>query len=490
MPRQSREASEALVVGLDLGTTEVKAGVFTPEGALRGASAEAYPAAPHPTAPGEQDPDAWWDAAARAVRRATDGHDPASVAAIACVGHGPTLVAVGADDRPVRPAICWHDARSAPQQRELGRLLNLEGFGLGLLPKILWLREHERDSYAKARWFMGSWDYLALRMSGTAATATSPAATETTPDLADRAGLDAARVPPPAPWATSVGTLGPVPARELGLLQGTPVVSGTNDGLGAYVGAGLAAPGQAADAGGSSGGFAVAWHDDVAVPGSLSIAGPVDGTRIFAGAMSATGSALDWLRRDVLRFDGPVETLLEEAATAPAGADGLVFLPYLAGERSPIWDPDARGAFIGLDLRHGRAHMVRAVLEGAACALRHVAAPMLAAGVSVTEMRVCGGTARSPLWNQIKADVTGFPVGVPEVPRTGPLGAGILAAVGAGLHADVGTAMGAMTSLTARLEPAPEHRETYDALFGVYADLYPRLAPAFEGLAPLRRGER
>ena len=153
---------------------------------------------------------------------------------------------------------------------------------------------------------------------------------------------------------------------------------------------------------------------------------PLAGRFSVGAAMAATGRALDWYRDAVLVDTISVDALLAEAAATPPGADGLVFLPYLAGERSPIWDPEARGVLAGLTLGHGRAHIARAIVEASALAIRHVAAPMLAAGVRVTEMRVCGGPARSPFWNGVKADVTGFPVAVPAVLETAVLGAAIL----------------------------------------------------------------
>jgi xylulokinase len=159
-----------------------------------------------------------------------------------------------------------------------------------------------------------------------------------------------------------------------------------------------------------------------------------------------------------------------------------VFLPYLAGERSPIWDPTARGAFAGLTLRHGRAHLTRAVLEAAALAIRHVAAPILAQGVRVTEMRVCGGPANSALWNQIKADVTGFTVAVPHALETAVVGSAIVGAVGVGAHADLPAAIRAMTRIDHRSAPRPEHGPTYDRLFEAHVALYPAVSRA---LAPL-----
>src|SRR4029079_13303060 len=180
---------------------------------------------------------------------------------------------------------------------------------------------------------------------------------------------------------------------------------------------------------------------------------------------------------DILGGTITTEALLAEAAATPPGADGLVFLPYLAGERSPIWDPGARGVLAGLTLGHGRGHIARAIVEASALAIRHVAAPMLAAGVTVTEMRVCGGPARSPFWNAVKADVTGFHVAVPAVLETAVLGSAILGAVAIGMYPDLPAAIRAMTSIAGRIEPSVRNAAVYDRLFDAYVAMYPATAP-------------
>ena len=178
----------------------------------------------------------------------------------------------------------------------------------------------------------------------------------------------------------------------------------------------------------------------------------------------------------------PTEALLAEARAVPAGAEGLVFLPYLAGERSPLWDPAARGIFAGLTLRHTRAHLVRAVLEAAALAIRHVAAPMRAAGIHVSAMRACGGPARDDSWNQIKADVTGFTVEVPRSRETAAVGAAIVAAVGVGAHADLRAAIASMTAIDRRFEPNRAHNSTYDGIYAAYTALHPAVSPVLPSL--------
>ena len=221
----------------------------------------------------------------------------------------------------------------------------------------------------------------------------------------------------------------------------------------------------------------------IEVAGGFTTPAPLPGLHSVGGAMAATGAALDWFARDVLGGGTPIDDLIAEAAAVEPGADGLLFLPYLAGERSPLWDPTARGAFAGLTLRHGRAHMTRAILEAAALAIRHVAEPMLAAGIEVRAMRACGGPARSDAWNRIKADVTGFTVEVPRVLETAAVGAAIVAAAGIAAHADLPSAIRAMTSIDRRFEPDPANRAVYDRAYEAYVALHPAIAPVLGRLA-------
>jgi sugar (pentulose or hexulose) kinase len=257
------------------------------------------------------------------------------------------------------------------------------------------------------------------------------------------------------------------------------------DSFASFLGAGLLEAGDAVDTGGTSGGLAVYWDRLVAVPGSWVAPAPLPDRWIVGGAMTATGKALDWLADSVAGGTATPDSLLAEAAGVAPGADGLVFLPYLAGERSPIWDPGARGAFVGLTLAHGRAHLARAVVEAAALALRHVAAPILAAGLRIDHLVVTGGTARDDTWNRIKADVLGVPVAVPAVRETAVVGAAILGATAVGWHADVRAAIGSMVRIDHRLDPDPALAARYSALYDAYVGLWPAIAPTVRRLREL-----
>jgi xylulokinase len=255
-----------------------------------------------------------------------------------------------------------------------------------------------------------------------------------------------------------------------------------NDAFASCLGAGLHAPGDAIDTGGRSGGFAVYTEREPVVPDAWIAPAPLASRWLVGGAMATTGQALDWLRVEILGGEAGPEALLDEAGRIEPGADGLVFLPYLAGERSPIWDPAARGAFVGLTLSHTRGHLVRAVLEAAAYAIRHVAEPIRSAGLPLTEVRVCGGQARSAVWNRIKADVLGVAIGVPVVPDAAMLGAAILGSVGIGASPSLEDAMATMVRIVERVEPDPATATVYEQTFAVYRSLYPSLRDAMHAL--------
>lgn len=482
-------APREAVLGIDLGTTEVKAGLVTLDGDLVALARAGYDLEVG-QGPGwaEQDPGAWWSAVVGAVRqlhRASEGHG-LDIVAIGVDGHGPTLAAVDARGEATRPAITFLDTRSGREAADLEAATGIRGWGLGSLPAALWMERHEPEAAAATRWYLGTWEWLAFRLTGEAVEPL--VAGQTVPDpltVATATGLRTDRRPRAASIGEVVGTLTPTAADALGLRVGIPVAGGTNDAFASYLGAGLLRSGDAYDPGGAAGGFGVYWHERIEVPGAFVTPSPIAGRYSVGAAMAATGRALDWFRHDIVDGTASTERLIEEAGGTPPGARGLVFLPYLAGERSPIWDPSATGVLAGLTLAHDRAHITRAILEASALAIRHVAAAMLEAGVTVTAMRVCGGPARSDPWNRIKADVTGFHVLVPRVLETAVLGSAILGAVGVGAHRDLPTAITAMTAIDHEIEPDRSTAEVYDRAFAAYVALYPAVAPI---LRPLRAG--
>ena len=481
--------SAPIVLGIDLGTTRTKVGLISTDGRPIGfARAEHVTDVDPATGRAEQDPEAWWAGLGAAVREAVGsatgkdaerarGSAAIDPIAICVVGHGPSLTAVDAQGRPVRPTMTWLDSRARAEQAELEEATGLRGWALGVLPAVRWLERHEPDAAARATWYLNSWEALALRLSGRAATTLVPGGRSVPRDELAGTGLNLARVAPEASAGTVLGLLTQDAASHLGLRAGIPVVAGLVDAFASFHGARMLEAGDAIDVGGAAGGFGVYSPRPIEVGGGFTTPAPLPGLHSVGGAMAATGASLDWLAQDVLSSSVSIAELIDEAAAIEPGADGLLFLPYLAGERSPIWDPTARGAFVGLTLRHGRAHLARVVLEAAALAIRHVAEPMLAAGIEVGAMRACGGPARSAAWNQIKADVTGFTVEVPAARETATVGAGIVAAVGVGAHPDLPSAIRAMTSIDRRFEPDPERQGIYDRVYEAYVGLHPAIAP-------------
>ncbi len=479
--------SDPVILAVDLGTSELKVGLVAADGTILGEAREPCPTeVDRGTHAAEQDPTDWWlalvdtllvDLAWVSAR--------SSIAAICVVGQGPTMVPVEPKGHRTHPAITWLDGRPAAEAPGLERATGLAGWSLGILPAARWLERHDPAAAARTRWYLNAWEWAAFRLTEVAATTRSLG--QVLPDRArlSAAGLAVERLPPVVETGSIVGALLPAAAADLGVAAGIPVVAGTNDAFASFLGAGLLERGDAVDTGGTSGGLAVYWDVPVEVPGAWVAPAPIPDRWLIGGAMTATGRALDWLADDVLG-GVPVETLIAEAATVPPGCDGLVFLPYLAGERSPLWDPDARGAFVGLTLAHGRGHLARAVLEAAAYALRHVAAPVRAAGLGIDHLVVTGGTARSEVWNRIKADVLGVPVDVPAVRETALLGAAMLGAVAIGLYPDLRSAVRAMARVDHRLEPESATAGVYEAGYAAYVDLWPRIASVVHRLGEER----
>ncbi len=470
-----------VTLGVDVGTTEVKAGVVSLDGRLLGLGRQRHSSSVDPAAGrAEQDPDDWWAGVRAAVGQAiaaAASSDPELVA-MSLDGHGPTLVPVDGEGRAVRPAITWQDTRTGEAERIVAAATGRHGWGLGILPAARWLEGQEPQSNARTRWYLNTWEAITLRVTGRAA-AVVVGASEPLPEAAVRAaGLDPDRLPPPVHAGELVGSVLPAAAAELGLPSGLPVAAGIVDAYASLHGARMLAAGDSIDVGGAAGGFGLYWDSPLDATGSFTAPAPLPGLWLVGGAMAATGASLDWFRDAVLGGRLSTRELLAEAAAVPAGAGDLVFLPYLAGERSPLWDPTARGAFAGLTLRHGRAEMTRAILEAAAFAIRHLAASILAAGGHVTAMRVCGGPARDDVWNRIKADVTGFRVEVPRILETAVVGSAILAAAAVGAHPDLASAIRAMATIDHAIEPDPVVAARYDTAYATYLALHPALKAA------------
>lgn len=503
-----------ILLGLDLGTSGVKAMLLPIDGGE--AVSHTVDLALDTPRPGwsEQSPETWWTAAVTAIRGvlARSGVAPGDVVALATAGqmHGATLL--DAAGTVLRPAILWNDARTGAQcdtimeRVGLPQLLNwvanpaLAGF---TLPKLLWVREHEPEVFGRIATVLLPKDYLTYRLTGELATELSDASGTLLFDVAHRrwsADLAGALDIPLSilpPVHESIGIVGHVragAARSTGLRQGMPVVAGGADNACAAVGMGVVRPGDMLASVGTSGTLVAPTHSpDIDLQGRLhTFCHAVPDTWYVMGVVLSAGGSLRWFRdtlgeteRAAAERKGrdPYEEIVDQAATVSPGSEGLIFLPYLTGERTPHGDPSARGAFIGLSLRHTRAHLARSVIEGVTFALADAAALMRDLDLDLDTIRMTGGGARSALWRQMLADVLGAAV-VTASTDTGPaLGAAILAGVGVGVYPSVPEATASLIRLTARTEPDPLQSARYERLHAVYADLYPALKPSFGALA-------
>ena len=464
------------VLAADVGTSGTKAGVVTLDGELVSFAQRAYPLI-EGGQPGwtEQDPAAWWTAARDAMREAVAGARGHAIVGVGIGGQGPSLVAVDERGEPLANALIWMDRRAEPERRAMSERLGSEVSPYSNIPKAAWWKAHRREVYDRARWFLQSWDYVSFRLTGSAAASSFAGNSVFPADVLAAAGLDAAKFPPYRAMGDVVGTVTAGASRELGIDAGVPVAGGVNDSTATVLGAGLVRRGLALDLGGTSGGIALAWDTPIREDGLTAWPAATPGLFVCGGPFASAGRALPWLMAATGYAADDYARVERDAAAIAAGADGLVFLPYLAGERTPVWDDDARGLFFGLTERHTRAHLARAVLEGVAFSLRHVADLLREHGGVIDELRVTGGQAKVALWSRIKADVLGVPVVVPRVTEGALMGEAMLAAAAAGRAADPASAAAMIAAPAARHDPDGASAAAYDDAYRVYRELYPRL---------------
>lgn len=496
-----------LLLGLDVGTTSVKAGLFDADGRRVAAEGREYrlssPAPDHV----EIDAEVWWASAVAAVRAvlATAGARPGDVEAMAVSSQGETVVAVDADGRPVGPALVWLDNRAAPEARELAAAFpNSLVYDRTGIPdvnptwpaaKLLWWRRNRPEVFSAAARFVLVEDFMLRRLTGRFATEGGIQCTSMLfdivgggwwPEMLEAVGVTPARLPEIVAPASVVGGLTASAADALGLPVGLPVVAGGMDQGAGAVGVGNIGSGRVSE---STGGAltvqaAVGRHGADGSRQTPVYVHSAPGQYLYCPVCPTGGMALTWFR-DTLgpSVDGEAasyDALTALAAPIPPGADGLTMLPHLAGAFSPEYVPAARGAFIGITLAHTRGHFVRAVLEAVAFMLRRNVELLDRAGARASEIRSHGGGARSALWNQIKADVCGLPVVTLEGEDAAVRGDAMLAGVAAGVYPDLAAAGAALIRTRDRYEPNLSNRALYDDAFDRYNRLFEALRPEFE----------
>jgi ribulokinase len=493
------------VLGIDFGTEGVRAHVFGLDGKPLGSGIGTYPTRFPSPAWAEQDPNDWWVAAAGAVRAALDraGASPGDIVGMAVDTTSCTVVALGRDDVPLRPALIWMDVRS---DREAGDVaasddpaLRVNGAGRSpvsaewMIPKALWIKRNEPQIWDRAAVVCEFQDYVNLLLTGRLVGSLNNMSIRwhyqaehggLPSSLLDRLGLSdlAARWPgdvlrPGEP----IGGLTAEAASHLGLRQGLPVAQGGADAFIGMVGLGVAAPGQLALVTGSShlqlGVADHAFHRP-GVWGTYADA-VYRGRYVVEGGQTSTGSIVNWFRS---RFAPSIgyEELNRDAAALPPGAEGLLVLDHFQGNRTPYTDARSRGAVTGLTLKHTPAHVFRAIVEGVCLGTRLILDTMADAGFRADSITVAGGATNSPLWLQVHADTAGVPLVVTEVPDAPALGSAILASVGVGAHASVEDAIRAMVRTRAVIEPDAGRHAAYAPIYDRYKELYAALKPVRE----------
>jgi xylulokinase len=471
------------LVGLDVGTTGVKALALSPDGEVVAKAEEGYGFETPRPGWAEQEPGLWWHATEAALA-ALAAHD---VAGIGLSGQMHGLVTLDAKERVLRPAILWNDQRSAPECEELeaelglGRLVELTGNRAlpgYTAPKLAWMRRHEPELYERITHVLLPKDYVRLRLTGEHAIDVGDASGTLLLDVAGRRWSDEMlhSLDVPRQWLPRVLESPEVSGRTSG---GVVVAAGAGDQEAGALGVGVDRPGPLSLALGTSGVVFAALPAYAADPeGRLQAfchAVP-DGWHAMGVMLSAAGS-LQWLR-DTVAPGASFDALTAEAEGWPPGAEGLSFLPYLSGERTPHFDPAARGAFAGLSLRHDRGALVRAVLEGVAYALRDSLELLRELGVEPRVARVSGGGARSMLWLRIVASVLDLPLERTAAEEGAAYGAALLGGVAAGVFRDVHEAVEATVRVTGTVEPVADWRTAYDDGYERFRALYPALTEA------------
>jgi xylulokinase len=507
----------ALLCGFDIGTSATKVLLWRPDGKVLATANVEYPVYSPKPGWSEQEPDDWWNACVKGLAAACQKArvKPAQITGIGLSGQMHGSVFVDKKGRSLRRALLWNDQRTAAECAEIEKRAGgrkklidmvsnvaLTGF---TAPKILWVRKNDPKTYDTTSKILLPKDYIRLKLTGEHASEVSDAAGTLLLDVRKRSwhkgllsklDIDADLMPRLYESPEVTGAVTDEVAKLTGLKAGTPVVGGAGDQPAGAVGNGIVRSGIVSATMGTSG--VVFAHADEPVPnaeGNLqSFCHAVPGKWCVFGCMLAAGGSLQWLRNTLWAEDvdkarrGKADpgklypAMIKEAENAEPGCEGLVFLPYLTGERCPYPDPMARAAWVGLTVRHNRSHMTRAVLEGITFGMRDQVEIMRKRGVKISEVRLSGGGAASRFWRQLQADMYHANAITINTQEGGALGVALLAAVGTGEFASVPEACNAAIQITETLKPDKSTVQVYDRLYPTYRHLYPSLKGNFESL--------
>lgn len=506
------------LLGIDIGTSGTKTLLInaSKDGEVVASSTKTYPLYTPKPLWAEQEPEDWWQGTIASVREVLQqsGIDPKQIKGIGLSGQMHGSVFLDKENSVLRPAILWCDQRTQTEcdwiMDTVGREKTVElisnpvltGFTAG---KIIWLRNNEPEVYQQVKKVLLPKDYIRLRLTGEFATEVSDASGTALFNVTKRDWayemLDAIDIPsdwmPKAYESPEVsGRINAEAAALTGLAEGTPVVGGGGDQAAGAVGNGIVEAGIISSTVGTSG-VVFAFADKPVVDPKLRVhtfCHAVPDKWHVMGVMLSAGGSLRWYRDTFADTEtavakalgkDPYDMMCSEAAKAPAGSEGLIFLPYLTGERTPYPDPHARGAFFGITLRSDRAHFVRSVLEGVAYGLRDSFGILDEMGVPITQVRASGGGARSSVWRQIQADVSGHDHVTINIDEGPALGVALLAGVGTGIYPSVADACRSVIKVATTTKSDPAAKKTYDGYYSVYQSLYKALKPNFDSVSKL-----
>lgn len=501
------------ILAYDLGTGGLKAALYSDQGIQIDALFEEYQVRSYRETWAEQDPEAWWSGFCKTTRALIEKHGihGRDIAVVSFSGQMMACLPVERSGSALRDCIIWADRRSTAQtirmheridEANYYRITGNKIYPTYTLPKLMWLKDNEPEVYKRTYKFLQPKDYLVCRLTGTFVTDYSDASGTAALDMPNRnwseevlelAGVDEDKLPEIRSSTDSPGTVNRPAARESGLVEGTPVIIGAGDGPCGNLGAGVYREGNAYIYLGTSSWVSAASRAVVVDPGMVLFnICSVDPNLIYVyGTMQMGGGSFQWLKNTIcavervmaeLSGQSAYDYMSRQAETSPAGAGNLIFLPYLRGERSPRWNPTARGAFVGLTASHSRADMIRAVMEGVSYNLKIIRDALRSQGTCIEEMRIIGGGAESQLWRQIFANVFREPLRVPEL-REGAttLGAAVVGGVGVGLFENF-SIIEKLNPIEFIEEPSADEQvlNRYDNLFQLFNTVYEVLCPVFE----------
>ena len=493
-----------LLLGIDIGTSACKIAVFEKNGTVIAAGTGDYPVYYPQPGWAEQNPDEWWTAVCETIKTLLEKNhiDAQEIAGVGIDGQSWSAIPIDQEGNALANTPIWMDTRAQDICDRINREIGEENIfaltGNSLQPsyttaKILWYKENLPQMYEKIDKILQSNAFIAYRLTDALSHDMSQGYGVHCFDMkngcwndemCEKMGIPRSFLPELVPSHQVVGTVTPKAAEKTGLAVGTPVVAGGLDAACGTLGAGVIHVGETQEQGGQAGGMSICIEEDSADPRLVMGAHVVPGQWLLQGGTVGGGGVMRWFEKEFAGYEREIadrvgksslDQLNEIAQETPPGSDGVVFLPYMAGERSPIWDPNAKGVYYGLDFNKTKGHMVRAAMEGVAFSLKHNLDIAEDTGAKVEELRAMGGSANSLLWTQIKSDITGKPIVVPSSDTATTLGAVILAGVGVGVYKDFEEAVHMTVKLTRRHEPDMEKHRLYQKNYETYLELYKSL---------------